>query len=88
MGLCMQDALVGGAASGTEGGAGSGEMGAGLQMADTGVAPEVTEDTLPLPPPRPMLPRPDRWDAEVEEDEEDDDEEEEEPVLETAGGVN
>lgn len=40
MALCMQDALAGGEMSGSEGGAGRGETGAGLQMDETGVVPE------------------------------------------------
>lgn len=42
---CMQEALVGvEVGSGREGGAGEGEMGAGLQMDDTGAEVDVEED--------------------------------------------
>lgn len=76
----MQDALVGAAGSGKAAGAGAGEMGAGLQMDDTGA---VTEVELLI---RPGPPRPeDTEEEEVEEDEEDEGAEEE---LDTAGGVN
>lgn len=85
----MHEALVGAAESGTEGGAGRGDIGAGLQMADTGVAPEVTvETTLPPPtPPPPTSPKPPRPEG-CDPEDEPEEEEEEEPVLEMAGGVN
>lgn len=57
------------------GGAGRGDIGAGLQIDDTGVAPEVELLLMPSPP---------RF--EFEEDEEEDDEDE--LVLDTAGGLN
>lgn len=71
----MQEALVGAAGSGSVGGAGAGEMGAGLQMDDTGAVTEV-EVLIRPGPPRP---------EETEEDVEEDVEEEE---LDAAGGVN
>lgn len=40
----MQEAAVGTAPSGSIGGAGAGEMGAGLQMDDTGALTEAEED--------------------------------------------
>ncbi len=74
---CMQEALVGAAGSGSVAGAGAGEMGAGLQMDDTGV---VTEAEVLIRPGPPRL-----EETEEEEDEVEDVEEEE---LDTAGGVN
>lgn len=73
---CMQEALVGAAGSGIVAGAGAGEMGAGLQMDDTGAVPEVEVLIRPGPP---------RPEEDVEEDVE---EELEEVELDTAGGVN
>ena len=73
---CMQEALVGAAGSGRLAGAGAGEMGAGLQIDDTGAVTEVEVLIRPGPP---RL-------EETEEDEEEEDEEMEE--LDTAGGVN
>lgn len=67
---------MGAAGSGSVGGAGAGEMGAGLQMDDTGAVTEVEVLIRPGPP------RPD----ETEEEEEEEDVEEEE--LDTTGGVN
>lgn len=72
--LCMQDALAGGEMSGSEGGAGIGETGAGLQMDETGVVPE--DELLSRPAPL----RPEGLDPE-------DEDEEDEVLLETAGGV-
>lgn len=57
------------------GGAGRGDIGAGLQIDDTGVAPEAELLVMPSPP---------RF--EFEEDDEEDDEDE--LVLDTAGGLN
>lgn len=73
--LCMHEALAGGEMSGSEGGAGSGETGAGLQMEEAGVVPE--EELLMRPTPL----RPEGLEPEDDEDEED------ELLLETAGGV-
>lgn len=70
---CIQDALEGGAGSGMVGGAGRGDIGAGLQIDDTGVA----ELLLMLSPPR----------FEFEEDDEEEDDEDE-LALDTAGGLN
>lgn len=76
---CMQEALVGAAGSGSVAGAGAGEMGAGLQIDDTGAVTEVEV----LIRPGPLRPE------EMEEEEEEEDEEEEvEEELDTAGGVN
>lgn len=72
MALCMQDALAGGEMSGSEGGAGTGETGAGLQMDGTG----VPEDELLI---RPTPLRADGLEPEDEDEDEDDEE--------TAGGV-
>lgn len=74
----MQDALVGAAGSGRVAGAGAGEMGAGLQMDDTGAVMEV--DVLIRP--GPLRPE------ETDEEEEADEEEEVEEELDTTGGVN
>lgn len=73
----MQDALVGATGSGRLAGAGAGEIGAGLQMDDTGAVTEV-EVLIKAGPPRP---------EETEEEEEEEVEVEEEE-LDTAGGVN
>lgn len=72
--LCMQDVLAGGEISGSEGGAGRGETGAGLQMDETGVVPE--DELLSRPAPL----RPEGLEPE-------DEDEEDEVLLETAGGV-
>lgn len=66
---------MGGAGSGTVGGAGRGDIGAGLQIEDTGVAPEAALLLIPSPP---------RFEFEEDEEEEDEDE----LVLDTAGGLN
>lgn len=76
---CMQEALVGAAGSGTVDGASAGEIGAGLQMDDTGAVMEVEV----LIRPGPLRPE------ETEEEEEVDEEEEVvEEELDTTGGVN
>lgn len=68
---------MGAAGSGSVTGAGAGEMGAGLQMDDTGAVTEVEVLITPSPPR-----------LEETEEEEDEEEEVEEEVLDTAGGVN
>lgn len=73
--LCMHEALAGGEMSGSEGGAGNGETGAGLQMEEAGVVPE--EEPL-------IRPTPLRLEGLEPEDEED---EEDVLLVETAGGV-
>lgn len=76
----MQEALVGAAGSGSVAGAGAGEMGAGLQIDDTGAVMEV--EVLIRPGPT----RPEE--TEEEEEDEEVEEEAEEEELDTAGGVN
>lgn len=71
----MQDALVGATGSGRLAGAGAGEMGAGLQMDDTGAVTEVDE-LIKAGPLRP------------EETDEEEEEEVDADELDTAGGVN
>lgn len=75
---CMQEALVGAAGSGRLGGAGAGEIGAGLQIDETGAVMEVEV----LIRPGPLRPE------ETEEEEDDDEDEVEEEELDTAGGEN
>lgn len=70
---------MGAAGSGRVAGAGAGEMGAGLQMDDTGAVTEVEVLIRPGPP------RPEETEEAEEEEEEEEVEEEE---LDTAGGVN
>ncbi len=74
---CMQEALVGAAGSGSVAGAGAGEIGAGLQIEDTGAVTEVEVLIRPGPPR-----------LEEMEEEEDVEEDVEEEELVTAGGVN
>lgn len=71
----MQEALAGTAESGRLAGAGAGEIGAGLQMDETGAVTEVDVAIRPKP-------------EETEEEEEEVDEEEVEEELGTGGGVN